>query len=212
METSDAGGTWTTVDGRLLLPPLRDAANPALVLDTRAQNLNCYIKDLAYSSEGYPVILYLTSTGFEPGPKSGPYQWNTARWTGRAWEFLPFTTSDHNYDHGSLYIEADGAWRVIAPTAPGPQPFGTGGEVVSWISRDQGHSWAVAKVLTQDSTYNHSYVRKPVNADPGFYAIWADGSSRQPTPSSLYFATRDGDVYRLPTRMTTDTAKPELVR
>ena len=30
----------------------------------------------------------------------------------------------------------------------------------------------------------------------------------EPTPSSLYFATREGKVFRLPERMTTPTAKP----
>jgi hypothetical protein len=50
-----------------------------------------------------------------------------------------------------------------------------------------------------------------VNAHPDFYAIWADGSAIEPTPSSLYFATKSGDVYRLPQKMTTDTAKPERV-
>jgi hypothetical protein len=31
-----------------------------------------------------------------------------------------------------------------------------------------------------------------------------------PTPSSLYFATRDGQVFRLPTKMTGAAAKPEI--
>ena len=31
-------------------------------------------------------------------------------------------------------------------------------------------------------------------------------------PSSLYFATRDGNVFRLPQKMTSATAKPELVQ
>jgi hypothetical protein len=211
-ETRDGGATWTTADGKRLAPPLTEAKNPALVRDYRADDLNVYLKDIAFTREGQPVILYLTSKGFDPGPKSGPFQWHTARWTGQAWEFRPFTTSDHNYDHGSLYIENDGTWRGVAPTAPGPQAFGTGGDMVMWVSRDQGAKWEVAKTLTQNSRYNHTYARKPVNADPGFYALWADGSPLEPTPSSLYFATREGEVYRLPAQMTGATAKPEPVR
>lgn len=211
LETRDAGATWTTVDGRKAALPLRTADNPALVRDYRSENLNCYLKDIAFTAEGHPVILYLTSKGYNPGPQSAPFQWHTARWTGRAWEFLPFTTSDHNYDHGSLIIEADGTWRVVAPTAPGPQPWGTGGEIVLWLSRDQGKTWKMDRQLTNGSVNNHTYVRKPVNADPGFYAFWADGSALKPTESSLYFATREGAVYRLPSHMDGPTAKPEAL-
>ena len=125
--------------------------------------------------------------------------------------FRASVTSDHNYDHGSFYIEADGRWRIVAPTDPGPQPWGTGGEMVMWTSRDAGLTWERARQLTKGSRYNHTYARKPVNADPGFYALWADGSPLEPTPSALYFATQAGEVYRLPQKMTTETARPELV-
>lgn len=211
-ETRDAGKTWTTADGRTLSLPLASADNPALVRDYRREDLNVYLKDLAFTASGAPVLLYLTSKGFNPGPQSGPYQWHTARWTGTEWEFRPFTTSDHNYDHGSLFIEADGTWRVIAPTAPGPQAEGTGGDMVMWASRDQGATWEKTKDLTHDSRYNHTYARKPVNAHPDFYAFWADGSPLEATPSSLYFSTQDGHVFRLPTHMSTATARPEEVR
>lgn len=212
LETRDAGATWTTADGQPIALPLTDPVNPALVRNYRAENLNVYIKDIAFTPAGRPVLLYLTSKDFRPGPESGPYQWYTAQWSGRAWEIRPFTTSDHNYDHGSLYIEAEGRWRVIAPTAPGPQRWATGGDMVAWVSRDQGRAWEVAQVLTHSPRYNHTYARKPVNASPEFYALWADGSTLEPSPSSLYFATRDGKVFRLPEHMTTDTAKPTLVR
>ena len=210
LETRDGGATWKTIDGKPVTLPLTKAENPALVRDYRAEDLNVYLKDIAFTAEGHPVILFLTSKGFDPGPKSAPFQWLTARWTGREWDYRKLTTSDHNYDHGSLYIETDGTWRVIAPTAPGPQPWGTGGDMEMWVSRDQGAKWE-KKTLTHDSRYNHTYARKPVNAQPDFYALWADGSPLQPTPSSLYFATKDGDVFRLPAHMTGATAKPERV-
>lgn len=211
VETRDAGAIWTTVDGRLLTLPLTVANNDALVRDYRAEGLNVYLKDLAFTAEGRPVILYLTSKGSKPGPSSGPYQWHTARWTGAAWQFRPVARSDHNYDHGSLHVETDGTWRMIAPTAPGPQPDGTGGEMVVWVSRDQGAHWKTAKTLTHGSRYNHSYARKPVNAHPDFYALWADGSALEPTPSSLYFSTRNGRVFRLPAHMTAPAVRPEEV-
>jgi hypothetical protein len=210
-ETRDAGAMWTTVDGKPLQLPLTKAANSAMVHDFRADDLNVYMKDIAFDSAGRPVLVYLTSKGFEPGPKSGPYQWHTARWTGSRWIMRPISESDHNYDHGSLYIEADGTWRLVAPMDPGPQPWGTGGDIVMLTSRDAGNSWT-RKPLTAKSRFNHTYVRKPVNAHPDFYAIWADGSPLAPTMSSLYFCTKNGEVFRLPAKMDGDNARPERVK
>ena len=103
-------------------------------------------------------------------------------------------------------------WRVIAPTEPGPQPYGGGGEVVMWTSADQGKNWKKVKVLTRDSERNHTYVRRPLNAHPDFYALWADGDARKPSECHLYFTNRDGDkVWRLPPKMTEDHARPEVV-
>jgi hypothetical protein len=211
LETPDAGRTWRNAQGQTVTLPLTAIRNPALVLDTLAQDRNVYLKDLDYDAAGRPVILYLTSKGYEPGPGSGPFEWHTARWTGERWEHRRMGESDHNYDHGSLYVEPDGAWRVIAPTDPGPQPYGTGGEMVMWLSRDQGATWGRVKNLTRGSKRNHSYARKPLNAHPEFYAIWADGSAREPTKSVIYFATKEGAVYALPERMTGARAKPVRV-
>lgn len=124
---------------------------------------------------------------------------------------LPFTTSDHNYDMGSLMIEANGVWRVVAPTETGPQAFNTGGEVVMWASRDQGRHWSREKQLTQHSLKNHSYPRRPVNGHPGFYAFWADGNGRKPSSSALYFSDQAGNVFRLPVKMNRPMMKPEKI-
>lgn len=124
---------------------------------------------------------------------------------------LSCAASDHNHEHVSLYVEADGTWRVIAPMGPGPQPFGTSGDMELWTSADEGATWRKIKTLTPGSRYNHRYVRKSVNAHPDFYSLWADGSPLEPTPSSLCFATKDGAVFRLPEHMTGATAKPERV-
>ena len=123
----------------------------------------------------------------------------------------PFTTSGNNYDHGSLYLDPDGAWRVIAPTEPGPQSYNPGGEMVMWLSRDQGATWTKLKQLTRDSKFNHSYARRPLHAQPEFYALWADGHARQPSASSLYFTDKEGtQVWRLPAKMEGEAAKPEV--
>jgi hypothetical protein len=110
-----------------------------------------------------------------------------------------------------MTIERDGTWRLVAPTDPGPQPWGTGGDMVMWTSKDGGRTWTREATLTQGGEYNHTYARKVVNAHPDFYTIWADGSALEATPSRLYFAARDGKVYRLPAKMDGLTAKPERV-
>jgi len=191
--------------------PVAAADHPSRVLDTVALDRSVYLKDLAFDAAGRPVILYLTSRDYRPGASSGPFTWSTARWTGTAWTHRVVTTSDHNYDHGSLYVEADGTWRVIAPTDPGPQPWGTGGEMVVWTSRDEGTTWSRTQTLTHGSPRNHSYARKPLHAHPGFYALWADGNPLEPSASRVYFATRDGDVFVLPDRMTDASAAPARV-
>jgi len=213
LQTDDLGKTWTTADGKPVELPLTEEKNPALVRDYRSEKLLVYLKDVQFDSHGRPIILYLTSKGHEPGPENGPYTWHTARWTGAAWEFRPITTSDHNYDHGSLYVEEDGTWRLIAPTDPGPQPFGTGGEMVLRTSNDQGKTWNKVKGLTRNSPWNHTYARRPFHAHPDFYALWADGHARQPSDCHLYFTDREGkQVWRLQRNMKEDFARPEPVR
>jgi hypothetical protein len=211
LETRDQGKTWCTVKGQAVETPLTEPGNAALVHDYEKEKRLVYLKDLAFDGDGRPVILYLTSKGHQSGPANDPRAWHTARWTGDRWDIRPFTTSDHNYDHGALYIEADGTWRVIAPTEPGPQGYGTGGAMVLWTSPDQGRTWTKVKQLTRDPHHNHTYARKPVHAHPDFYALWADGHAWQPSPSCLYFTNKTGDhVWRLPPVMTDDFARPEI--
>ncbi|CAN5712703.1 BNR-4 repeat-containing protein [soil metagenome] len=211
VQTEDAGRTWTTVEGDPVETPLTDPEHPSLVHDYQSEDRLVYLKDLNYDADGHPVILYLTSGGYESGPKNDPRGYHTARWTGAEWIIRDAPKTDHNYDHGSLSIEPDGTWRLIAPTDPGPQPYGTGGEVVLWTSQDQGKTWDRIKALTPESEWNHTYVRRPLDAHPDFYAIWADGDAFAPSGSQLYFTNKDGDkVWRLPETMTEDSVEPEV--
>ena len=221
METDDFGETWKSVQGEPLdligsgvgnAAMMSQPGNPALVTEYESRGLNVYMKDINYDSKGNPIILYLTSKGYESGPENMPRTWTTARWTGSAWDIQGGDIiSDNNYDTGSLYIESDNQWRVIGPTEVGPQPYNPGGEVGMWVSRDQGKSWTMAKKMTQNSEYNHTYLRRPVNAHPDFYGFWADGHGRRPSDSRLYFCNKAGDVFRLPVTISADFEKPERV-
>ena len=211
IETRDLGKRWRTVDGTSLELPLTSEKTPALVRNYEKEGLKVYLKDIRFDEQGRPVILYITCKGFESGPQNDPRTWTLAQWDGGTWWFREITTSDNNYDMGSLYIEKD-VWRIIGPTEPGPQAYNPGGEMALWESQDRGKTWKKLKQLTANSQRNHTYARAPVNAHPDFYALWADGHGRQPSQSNLYFCTRAGDVYALPRQMTEPYAKPELVQ
>lgn len=208
LETADFGATWRTAGGEVVGTPLTEINNAAMVHDYEAEGKLVYLKDLNFDASGRPVILYLLSASYAPGPAAGAREWRTARWTGGAWERRPITTSDHNYDYGSLSIE-ENTWRIIAPTEPGPQPGTTGGEMVLWTSRDHGGTWHRERQLTRHSEHNHTYARRPVNAHPQFYAVWADGNPLAPSESRLYFTDRQGThVWQLPGEMSEEFAAP----
>jgi hypothetical protein len=211
LETADMAATWRTVSGEVVTTPIADKQNRALVHDYEAEGRLVYLKDISFDADGRPVILYLLSRDYAPGPKAGEREWSTAYWTGDKWRIRPFTTSDHNYDYGSLLVE-NGEWRIIAPTDPGPQPWSTGGEMVLWTSGDEGKTWKKLKQLTRESKLNHTYARRPAGAHPQFYALWADGNPLEPSDSRLYFTDRDGShVWQLPYTMSQDEAEPEVV-
>ena len=210
LETRDMGATWRTADGKQATIPVRTATHSSLVHDYRAEKRLVYLKEVAFDTDGNPVILYLTSGGYESGPKNDPRIWHTARWTGSQWDIREMARSDHNYDFGALWIENDGTWRVIAPTDPGPQPYTTGGDMAMWSSKDKGATWTQVAKLTAATERNHTYARKPANAHPDFYALWADGDTLKPSVSYLYFTDKSGSaVWRLPPKMNGEWAKPE---
>ena len=212
LQTDDMGETWRTLDGTAIDPPLTEADNPARVRAFSDEGLKVYMKDIDFDADGQPVVLVVTSRAFEPGPGGDPRTWTICHGTADGWRFHEVTRSTHNYDMGSLYCEADGTWRIIAPTEPGPQHWGTGGEMAVWTSSNRGETWTRLRQITRDSERNHAYARRPVNAHPDFYAFWADGNPDEHSPSYLYFTNRDGtNVRRLPYDMTDDFQTPESV-
>ncbi|MBD3182743.1 hypothetical protein GF312_10650 [Candidatus Poribacteria bacterium] len=209
METDDFGRTWKNIHGQVLELPLENVQNPALVHNYEADGLLVYLNDINFDSQGNPVIQYVVSRGWHPGPENMPRTWKTTRWTGSEWEILDVTTSDNNYDTGSLHIETDEYWRIIGPTETGPQEFYPGGEIAIWITKDKGHSWEKQVQVTKDSPMNHTYVRRPVNAHPDFYAYWANGNPEKPSDCSIHFGNKTGNkVFVLPRKMDDDFQEP----
>lgn len=214
LETRDNGRTWLTASGQPVPIPLTEPDNAALVVDYETQKLNVYHADIVFDTRELPVIIFVTSLGFEPGPANQPRVTHCARWTGQQWDVRDIAPADHNYDMGSLFIEAaktgdDEIWCFIGPTEPGPQPWSCGGEISLLQSTDRGASWQRIRAVTANSKQNHNYVRRPINAHPDFYALWADGNPLKPSKSRLYFCDRDGKAFILPERMNADWQAPE---
>ncbi len=210
IETSDLGESWTNIQGATLQIPLLQRENPARIIDYQSQSKNVYMKDMGFDSNGNPACLYIRSNGHEPGPKSAPYEWCITKWNGKAWHTTVITESDHNYDMGSLFI-SENEWKVVAPTAVSPQKWGVGGELEVWQSTNKGESWEKIRVLTNNSQFNHSYVRRPLHYKAPFCFFWADGHPHKFSKSELYFGDFDGNVWKLPYDMKEENEKPVQV-
>ncbi len=210
IQSADFGKKWTSISGIELKLPLKTRANPSRVINYSTEQKNIYLKDMGFDAEGKPACLYIRSNGHLPGPESAPYEWCLTKWDGKEWQTAVVTTSDHNYDMGSLYISKD-TWQIVGPTESGPQKWGVGGEIAIWQSKDAGDTWLKEKIVTQNSTLSHSYVRRPVNFKPPFSFFWADGHSHIFSKSGLYFGDFNGDVFKLPYHMEENFESPVKV-
>lgn len=207
-QTADFGKTWTQADGTPLVVPLSKVDNPALVIDYAAQKTLMYTCDLNFDEAGHPLLLYVTSRGYAPGPENDPREVRLTRWDGATWQTTIITRTDHNYDMGSLWVTPND-WRVIAPTLPGSQPGGGGGEMVLWTSSDRGATWKMERQITRGSPRNHNYARRPLLARDPFFAFWADGNPDEFSESRLYFCDSTGSkVWQLPLEVPGETARP----
>lgn len=214
LETSDWGKTWQTVDKRTPELPLTRRENMALVKDFTIDKLNNYLLDIDLDEEGNPLILTISSKGPQPGPQNGPRNWNFFHVdkNSKKWNDSVITSSDSNYDMGSVYAEGKRRVRIIGPTEIGPQAYNPGGELAVWVSKNAGQGWEQKKKLTKNSQRNHSYVRKPNNANKGFYGMWADGDGRKLSESNIYFLNKKGEVFKLPRHGTTEFFVPEKMK
>jgi hypothetical protein len=215
LETRDLGKTWQTADGVTVKTPLVKADNPARVKAYSKEKRLVYINSLTLDNDGNPVTLIVTSSDHRPGPQGDPRTWEVLHHKDGKWNIYKVTNSTNNYDMGPIWVESNGAWRIIGPTEPGPQHWGPGGEIAVWISKDEGKTWTKTCQATKNSQRNHTYVRKVFGAEPDspFFALWADGNTEEMSASHLYFSNREGMIVRqLPYDMEGDFATPDVVK
>jgi hypothetical protein len=82
-----------------------------------------------------------------------------------------------------------------------------------WESPDEGKNWKRVRHLTKNSPKNHSYARRPLNANEEFYSFWADGDADKFSESRVYFTNQKGNkVWVLPFDMWSDFATPLRVK
>ncbi|MFA7492013.1 MAG: BNR-4 repeat-containing protein [Proteiniphilum sp.] len=201
LQTVDFGKTWTTVDGTPLSIPVTEVNSESMIREFFSKVENVYLHDMAFDEKGNPMILYCYGFHHQPGPDNGLKKWAVTYWDGNEWKSRDITTSDHNYDTGSIWVTEE-KWTVIGPTENSPQPWGGGGEIVIWESMDKGDTWKRVKQITNNSPRNHNYVRKVVNGVDPFMYFWADGNPDEPSKSQMFFGDSKGNVYSLPYTMT----------
>ena len=210
-QTTDFGNTWTTVKGEEVSVPVTDVDATVLVKEFYSQGVNVYIKDVNFDSQGNPIALYVSGPGHQPGPANGPRTWSVIHWNGSDWENHPITTSDQNYDSGSLWVDGDN-WMVVGPTENSPQEWGAGGELQQWKSSDNGKTWKMSKQITSNSTRNHNYARRVSKGQDPFLYFWADGNPDDFSISKLYFGDSKGRVWGLPYDMENEEEKPKRIK
>ena len=209
IRSKDRGATWTTADGTELELPINAADNPSLVHDYVADDLLVYLKDITVDGDNNPVVLYLVSPQSEAGPPERPRTLMTAHYRpDKGWATREVTTTDHNYDHGSIWVDGH-TWWVLAPTGAGAFPHYAGGTGELWKSNDGGASWAKERTLAAEPEAHQNYFRKVEGAKAPFAAIWSSGDPRARSEGTLQFlADREGPALVLPRELTAASVKP----
>ncbi len=210
IESIDLGETWNAADQQPISIPVTEKNSPSRVEDYASLKKNIYLKDMVFDSNGRPICLYIRSNGHKPGPASQPYEWCITKWNGSKWTTRSITTSDHNYDMGSLLFFREDLY-LVAPTAIGPQKWGVGGELQVWKSDDLGDHWIKERDLTHKSVMNHSYVRKSENFKAPFIFFWANGDAHQFSKSELFFGNLNGEIWKLPYSMEKEYELPQKI-
>lgn len=196
LETLDNGKSWQSVNGNHISLPISKHDNSILIKDYEKEGKIVYIMDMEYDDEANPVIIYNVSSNPFPDDNASSSSLMVSFYKNNEWNTRFITTSDHNYNMGTLKI-TDQKWTIIAPTTPGPQKNAAGGELELWASYDKGYSWKQERRLTTNSINNHNYVKKVENTRNEFGYIWADGNAITPSDSRLYYTDGNGLTIQL---------------
>ncbi len=212
LKTDDFGKTWKSIDNKVIETPVTTVRNDALIRDFESEKQLVFINDLNFDDEGNPVIVAIISKDIRQGIVDNTLNLVVINWKDGKWNINKVCDVDHNYDTGPIYTSAR-EWKIIAPTNTGPSENRTGGELVQWVSRDEGKYWEKSVEITSASIRNNSFPRRPQNANKEFYSFWVDGDPDKFSPSQLYFTNQNCDkVWILPFIMKKDFERPERIK
>ena len=148
LQTDDLGRTWRNVAGEPVTVPLATPENPALVRNYRDENRLVYIHDLNLDRQGRPVILYITSASYKPGPEGDPRWWTIAHWTGKAWEYSRIGPRQSQLQHR---IALHRGHRMAGDRADAARAAAHRQRRRDrlWTSGDEGKTWTKQRDITQ---------------------------------------------------------------
>jgi len=198
LESSDFGESWNTISGQSVTLPVRDTQSESLVKEYKEEGLLTYIMDITLDDDQNPVILYNVASTYKPGLENQNRKLKVAFYREDSWHFVGITNTDNNYNMGTIIIDKEGRWNIIAPTDVGPQRYSAGGELVMWASEDKGYTWHQSKKLTENSSMNHNYVRRVQNGNDEFSFFWSDGHGYKPSASRFFYSDISGHVMKMP--------------
>jgi hypothetical protein len=212
LKTDDFGRTWKSIDNKVVETPVTALLNDALIKDFESEKQLVFINDLNFDAEGNPVIVAIISRDIREGVIDNSLSLIVINWKGGKWNFNKVCDVDHNYDTGPIYTSA-GEWEIIAPTGKGPVENRTGGEMVQWVSRNEGRDWEKSTEITSGSIRNNSFPRRPRNNNKEFYSFWVDGDPDKLSPSQLFFTNQKcNKVWMLPFKMNKDFERPVRIK
>lgn len=168
------------------LPDTLDSHRDAPLVRESPPGERVYLKDLDFTPDGRPVILYVTSPDWRPGPlQNGVRTLRVAEWTGAVWEIHDIGPVDHNYDTGSLRAIQPHGWLLVYPIKGGQFPYGTGGEPISSLLDESFRIIASVSIGGDLASVHHSYIRDVRRGTDTFSFFSATGNPFTPSLSRL---------------------------
>lgn len=204
LESRDWGQSWHSADGRKIELPIEQVDHFSRMRDYCSMKRITSIKDVNFDRMGNPTVLYMSTFAPEVRGRRLRKTWYTARWF-RQWYTTGLIMSDHIGDSGCLLIDERMNWTLLATTDPGLCEGMAGGDVVMWLSRDQGRSWYRGTLTEKRHCWG---IRRAWPASAEMTAMWLGADIDDFQGATIYYSDDSGSVRKLPGGMDGDWGVP----